>query len=370
MTNGTGLRVYHLTTRLCAMGDDVAVLSDCQDGEYPQAYRQAGVTVVEARCVGSLRRSRWDVFDHNPGLAEELARQAGQREVIVLSGPAALQYGRFARGALVVADMIDDPVLAMKRNLWSGASPVGWLRRMRTLLELKRYERKELGPVQAVFFVSDADSNHFRRTTGYRTVITSHNGVDLEYFEPVAYSPSGSEEEVLFVGNMAFKSNVIAAEVLIKRVAPRVWRYRPGVRFRIVGPHPPLALARLAGPRVEITGLVPDIRPFLQSAAVACAPMTTGTGIKNKILEAWAAARAVVATPLACLGLPAEHGRNVLLASGAGRLAEQICLALGDIELRNRLGRQGRDTVERVFTWPLVSRAFRSAVVDIIRSGG
>ena len=286
--------------------------------------------------------------------------------MVVLAGPSSLQYASaVARETPIVADMIDDPILETRRRLWKGARPLDWMRRLRLLVELRRYERAKPVPRRRSFFVSDADRDSFSRRNPAATVFTSPNGVDLDYWASVAESPiDAASRDVVFVGNLSFYPNALASTTLVREIAPHVWRRHPEVRFRLVGADPPPDLIRLADSRVEFAGRVPDVRPYLQQAAVVCIPMNAGTGIKNKFLEAWAAGRPAVATPLACQGLPVVHEVNALVAAEPKNLAGQICRLLEDAELQSRIGKAGRETARTNFSWDRVAREFRSRIIQ------
>jgi glycosyltransferase involved in cell wall biosynthesis len=107
---------------------------------------------------------------------------------------------------------------------------------------------------------------------------------------------------------------------------------------------------------VDVTGEVPDIRPALWSSTLALLPMQRGTGIKNKLLEAWAAGVPVVTTPLACQGVPARDGDNLLVGKTPAELADKAVQLIHDLSLQNRLALQGRYTVEKCLTWELATQ--------------
>jgi polysaccharide biosynthesis protein PslH len=372
ITNGTALRVWHLCRHLRLLGDDVAVVSDVADDHFRGDYERERITVFRPDAETPVRRSRWDPFEERPAIAREVAVRSGGFDVVVLSGPSSLQYaGGVARGTPIVVDMIDDAILETRRRRAPRVGALKWMRRLRLLVELRRYERRRIGAAKAVSFVSDTDRESFRgRNAGTKTFV-SPNGVDLDYWSVVADSPVPAESsDVVFFGNLSFYPNRLAAALLLKQVAPLVWQRHPQARFRLLGPNPPQDLAALAGPRAEITGMVPDVRPYLASAAAVCIPMTAGTGIKNKFLEAWAAARAVVATPLACQGLPAAHGSNALIAAKPEGLAEHLCCLLEDAALRRGIGDAGRRAVQDGFSWDHVAREFRAAVVGMCGVAG
>ncbi len=132
-----------------------------------------------------------------------------------------------------------------------------------------------------------------------------------------------------------------------------------------MGAEPTAEVLALAGPRVEVTGRVEDIRPYIWNSDVVLLPMTSGTGIKNKLLEAWACGVAVVATPLACQGIPAVDGENLLLGSDPGKLATAALRLLQDSELQSAIAAEGRRAVEVQQTWPMMADRLRAAVAAI-----
>jgi sugar transferase (PEP-CTERM/EpsH1 system associated) len=145
------------------------------------------------------------------------------------------------------------------------------------------------------------------------------NGVDAQYFQPDKASPGSiSNANIVFTGTMDYLPNIDAVQWFATEMLPDVRKHYPQAVFQIVGAKPTdqvLALANLPG--VEVTGAVPDVRPYLSGAAVIVAPLRIARGIQNKVLEGMAAGRPVVATPDALDGIDAEIGRDVLV--GAGR---------------------------------------------------
>jgi polysaccharide biosynthesis protein PslH len=131
-----------------------------------------------------------------------------------------------------------------------------------------------------------------------------------------------------------------------------VWEKRPDVKLTVVGKDPPRELLALAeNPAVRVTGSVPDLRPYLQRATVAVAPITYGAGIQNKVLEAMACATPVVASPQAVLALNVRVGEEILVSGDAHGFAEQVLRLLADPSFRRSVGEAGRQFVERQHSW-------------------
>ena len=339
-----------MARHLVEQGQSVSVLSRRPDQAGAQAYAQAGVNVLLVPDSPADRRGRCRLSPHpfDAELAKGLAEHAGNCDAVVLVREKTLQYSPEARQAdCVIADLVDDPVLAH-----AAGDVGGWARSLFRLRE-GAYEKRFGKDVDRFVFVSDADAAHFARRRPGASVTCVPNGVDLDYFNPdaVADDSDSTSPSVVFVGNLAYAPNEQAALSLIGDIAPRVWKTSPEVRFIVVGPDPSEAIRSLAGEGVTVTGAVSDVRPYVKAATVVSLPMESGTGMKNKLLEAWAMRRAVVATRSACEGSPSQDGQNIVIADSAEAHAEAIARLIPDQATRERLGAAGRSTVENELTW-------------------
>jgi glycosyltransferase involved in cell wall biosynthesis len=178
------------------------------------------------------------------------------------------------------------------------------------------------------------------------------NGVHLAYFRPT--DAPREPATVVFVGRMGYHANLAGATALLRQIMPVVWSRRPEVRLLLVGENPPRslsALAERAGPRVELTGRVPDIRPYLARATVAVSPLPYAAGIQNKVIEAMAAGVPVVATPVSVAALSATPDVHLLVARTPVEMATRIVDLLADPDSRRRLAAAGRHYVERHHDW-------------------
>jgi glycosyltransferase involved in cell wall biosynthesis len=118
-------------------------------------------------------------------------------------------------------------------------------------------------------------------------------------------------------------------------------------------------------PGVEVVGQVPDVRPYVSRAAVAVAPLRIARGIQNKVLEALAMGKALVASPQALLGLKVQPGVHVLSATTAAEWQDALHQLLGDAGLRRSLGAAGREYVEAHHRWDRCLQPF----ADLLRLG-
>jgi len=176
------------------------------------------------------------------------------------------------------------------------------------------------------------------------------NGVDDRYFVPGA-SPH-DPNTIAFVGRMDYFPNQEAMLRFCRDILPLLQQRRPQLRLLIVGAEPSAAVRRLGElPGVTVTGSVPDVRPFLERAALTLAPLSIARGTQNKILEAMAQGIPVVASTTAARGVDAVPGRDLLVADSTDECVTAILRVLDSPEERARLSRCGRERVLSHHNW-------------------
>jgi glycosyltransferase involved in cell wall biosynthesis len=166
------------------------------------------------------------------------------------------------------------------------------------------------------------------------------------------------------VGALDYFPNEDAAVWFAREVWPAVRAKFPQAEFRIVGRNPTAAVRALASiPGVNLVGQVPDVRPFVASAAVVVVPLRLARGVQNKVLEAMAMGKAVVAAPASLAALRTESGVHLLSASAPREWADAVCGLLSSPERRRELGAAARGYVEEHHHWercllPLLAAIF------------
>jgi glycosyltransferase involved in cell wall biosynthesis len=191
----------------------------------------------------------------------------------------------------------------------------------------------------AVVVFTESDREVVRSLADPARIVRISLAVELPD-EPL--DPAGSSPTVLFFGNFAHRPNVEAALRLVQGIFPRVLELHPGARLSIVGAEPPESLRRAAGEHVVVKGAVPDLTPDLDEAAVVVAPLFEGGGMRVKVLEALAAGKALVASPMAVDGLSLASGDHVVLASTDAEFAREIAALLDDPARRVSIARAAR----------------------------
>jgi len=157
---------------------------------------------------------------------------------------------------------------------------------------------------------------------------------------------------IVFSGNLEYHPNMEAVRWFATEIWPRVRERYPDLEWRLVGRNPQAVERLLRGvPKVHVTGAVEDALPEIAASALAIVPLRSGSGTRFKILEAWAARRAVVSTTIGAEGLGARDGEHLLLADDADAFAQAIARVLDDAALRAKLGAAGRELYLENFTW-------------------
>jgi glycosyltransferase involved in cell wall biosynthesis len=174
----------------------------------------------------------------------------------------------------------------------------------------------------------------------------------------------------VFLGNLSVPHNIDAACFTAREVWPLVRERWPSARLKIVGASPVPAVRRLASlPAVEVTGMVPDLRPVWARAHVMVAALRFSAGIQTKLLEAMAAGVPVVTVPNAAEAIGVEADRHVLLGTGAREIADAVDAVLrAPVEAAERAQR-ARDHVRRNFRWD-ATRDRLEAVAHGVDAGG
>ena len=234
--------------------------------------------------------------------------------------------------------------------------PAAWIYR-REARRLLQYDRTVARRADVSLFVSEREAELFRRLapeSAHRTYGLS-NGVDAGFFDPALITAAEGPTNLVFTGAMDYWPNVEAVTWFADNVLPAVRAHRPATVFRIVGHNPDPRVRALSGqPGIEVTGAVPDVRPYLAGASAVVAPMSIARGIQNKILEAMAMARPVVVSPEGLEGIGATDGRQVLCAERRPDPFLAQTLAALDPARAPQIGAAARAFVLDRFSWARV----------------
>lgn len=295
----------------------------------------------------------------------------GVRHAVVYSSPMAQYVIDPALGLQRrVIDFVDIDSDKWRQYAGNHGGPMRWLYRREAEL-LFRYEKRVAASFDASLFVSAAEAELFRRMAPGLAgrVAYYNNGVDTGYFQPSPDCPSpypAGIEPIVFTGAMDYWPNVDAVCWFAREVLPLIRSERPAAHFCIVGSRPSTEVRALSSDAVTVTGRVDDVRPYLQHALAAVAPMRVARGIQNKVLEAMAMQKPVVVSTPGLEGIGAQVGAELLLADSPREMARQLIDACSGHY--PEMGIEARRRVQQDFVWehnlPLVHRLLQGGKVE------
>lgn len=374
---GDRIRAYHLLKLLsrhfevglaCVSDEDVTV-------EQRQVLSQlAGQLSIQrtnkligrARGVSALARGEavTPSLFYDPRLAKQITDWHAKRpfDAVLTFCTGMIRYARllthpahrpveFARTRPIhVLDLVDVDSQKWSAYADKATGPMKWV----YTKEAERLARIESGiedRFDKISVISEPEADTYREyLRDHPGLAVVENGVDLDYFSPL---PDFSSQTAVFVGVLNYKPNVEAVQWFAKEVLPLIRRKLPHARFQIVGKDPSSKVKALHHHKgVEVIGTVPDVRPYIESAAAVVAPLQVAQGVQNKVLEAMACRRAVVCSPQAANGIRALPGRHLLVADSPKMFSRYVLALMRDDHYRQQVSAAARRCVQRRYSWP------------------
>jgi glycosyltransferase involved in cell wall biosynthesis len=316
------------------------------------------------------RRSYPGHFRHVTGLLQQII----DREKVTTVVPVLLrteEFTRELRGVRRVIDEYDCLTLAMERELAArqGMGPWERLRRLRRLKKARAAEAALADTCDAITAIAPPDVARLRSLNGDRIPVELvPNGVDAALLERPLPASSGSERAVAFWGNMAFSVNQLAVDWFYRKVWLPFLQPQH-VAWIIVGPNPGAPILDLSRrhPEISVPGFVDDLFGCLDPYPVMVNPMVSGTGLKNKVLEAFAVGKAVVSTPLGMEAFPVQDGEHFILANTPEAFGAAVLRLLDDPAERARLAARSRQLAGEHYSWGAAAARWETI---LFQSGG
>ena len=289
----------------------------------------------------------------NAQLAQAVQGLMGSRQIdaIYVFSSQMAQYVPERGRARVLLDFVDVDSAKFAAYAEARRGPMRWLyaREARLLLAADRAAARR---ADASLFVSEAEAALFRNLSGADNVHAIENGIDTLTYDPDArfLRVDSPGRLIVFTGQMDYPPNVEAVRWFAEAILPHVRVRFPDVRFAIVGRAPTAEVQALGRePGVIVTGAVPDVRGWIAAAAVVVAPLKLARGIQNKVLEAMAMARPVVASTAAAEGI--DHQGTLRVGATVGDIADAVNALLADPVAAEALGAAARRLVIERYGW-------------------
>lgn len=270
-----------------------------------------------------------------------------------------VQFTRTAE--LTQVPLVVDLVDVDSEKWFNYADQASWPKSTLYRLEARRVRQLETAIARrskAVALVSEEEADLLRAFCDTDNIYGISNGVDLEYFQPrqSEYEDGGDNSQIfslVFVGVLDYRANLEGLRWFCNKVWPFLKQRLPHVEFNLVGRRPGEAARQLAEiDGVNLIGEVPDVRPHVANADVVIAPLTIARGIQNKVLEALAMAKPVVATPQAIEGTEAVDGTHLLAAATPEDWVTALSTLAASPADRPHLAANARRLIKTRYHWP------------------
>jgi sugar transferase (PEP-CTERM/EpsH1 system associated) len=370
LNEGEKARSYHILKFLTAMHRVfVGTLIDDPDDE-------ADVYTLRALCAdlhvahmhpsrarigsvaGLLDGQALTLRHYRDTMLQRWVRRIAHRERIDTVVVFSLSMAQYAEGLALpmLVDFVDVDSAKWTEHAARHSWPVSWLYR-REGEQLFAYECALAAHSARSFFVTDCETALFCQMApeAVRASETMCNGVDADYLAPSAQRESPfmpGELPIVFTGVMGYLPNVEAVDWFVSDMLPGLRARWPALHLHIVGRSATPAVRALASEIVSVTGTVPDVRPYLQHAAVVVAPLSLARSIQNKILEAMAMGLPVVAAMSACVAaVDPQLGIELKEPCDPEAFFHQFDALLRDATSAADKGLAGRRRVQRSYSW-------------------
>jgi sugar transferase (PEP-CTERM/EpsH1 system associated) len=301
----------------------------------------------------------------SPALRREVARAVAERgiDVVVCDFLAPSQNVPDGLGCPTVLFQHNVEAAIWRRHADVRKNPLAKAYFREQWRRMERFERQECRRFDRVVAVSRSDALAIEREYGVGPVADVPTGVDIEFFRPAGRAIR-EPHNLVFTGSMDWLPNEDGITWFVDEVLPRIHERIPDVTLTIVGRNPPPHIQQLATQdrRLRVTGSVPDVRPYMESASVFVVPLRVGGGTRLKIYEALAMEHPLVSTTIGAEGLPLEDGKHMLIADDAAAFAQAVLSLLEDPPRATTMGRTSAAFVRENFGWDAAAEAFARIV--------
>jgi glycosyltransferase involved in cell wall biosynthesis len=361
VTDGARIAIYELVRHMTARGHHAAFLGFGKQEAADEFRTRAGLIWAKAiehntktnylnAALGLLSPTPYTASKYRSGAMSAAIRAAFNEErfdLVQLEGTHMAHYLGLAQslGVPVILRLHNVEYALAARYARTAVFPLNvyvqeQARRMRAF-EIRACKQADL-----CLAITQEDAERIIRFAPDASVAVSPAGVDLEryYPQPMSEEPG----TIVFVGALDWPPNTDAIRWFRTKVWSRVVQEEPTTRWIVVGKSPPADILHWPEEdrNIQVTGFVDDVRPYLQRAAVVIVPLRSGGGMRLKILEAMAAGKAVVSTPMGAEGISARNGEEIVLAGADRSFGVEVVRLLRQASDRKRIGKAARAFAE------------------------
>ena len=374
-THGGAGRVFQLMKRV-AEQHEVTLLSYIENEEEVKFLHQAESCCHQVKTIlrGRFRRSSW--FPYEPfeefncdDFREALEGLAAgsDYDVVHFEWTQMAEFSSLFPFTPKVVTEVEVNWAAHRTLISVEMNPLKKIKRYYDTLQTLYREAEMCGRVDRVVCVTEDDKAYLKGYVSPEKLLVVKTGVDLEYF---SFSDQGKDPNaIVFVGAFRHSPNLDAMFFFHREIFPLILKECPETHLYIVGSSPTDEIRELGlNKNITVTGFVEDIRDYYRIAQVVVVPLRTGVGIRGKVLEGWAAGSAMVASPLACQGIEAQHGSNIMIADNPADFARFTVDLLQNPGKCAELANNGRETAESLYGWDVMGNQMIEEYERLARS--
>ncbi len=313
--------------------------------EYLDIKDQLKYTVKNMMSIDNLSTRSFLNYYYHENMSKLINKKACEDiDVVITDMPMAFYAKKIRCPKIVYAfDAVSDYNHNMYKKSKSFASRIYWYL---NYLKIHNYE-KVYNSFDCCILVNEKDRKILENDIHIPLEVIP-NGVDTFYFRNS--SPEG-EVRLVFLGDMSTPPNNDAVKYFVENIYPEVLKEQ-SVKFYVVGRNPSAYIITLKDDsNIIVTGSVDDVRKYLTKGSIFVTPMISGTGIKNKILEAMSMELPVISTSCGISGINGENRVHFLLADTPDEFKDNILKLIHDEKLREKIGSEARIFVENNYSW-------------------
>ncbi|MBK1989589.1 glycosyltransferase [Sphaerospermopsis aphanizomenoides BCCUSP55] len=243
------------------------------------------------------------------------------------------------------------------------------------LNHLKFIEKDFSNQAHQIWVCSQDDASLLRQLYGQVSPTqVIFNGINVFNYDSVRSGECSPPPElpnksrnILFLGQLSYAPNTVAAELLINQIYPRLKQLYPDSHLLLVGRKPTQFMLEAAKkePGIIVTGSIPDVKPYLAAASVMVVPLLQGGGTRLKIVEAFAAGCPVISTAKGAEGIKAIDGEHLLIRNEVEEIVQGICQLWSDPNLADKLAHSAYELVQAEYSWEAVGNKVNLAVQEL-----
>ncbi len=313
--------------------------------EYLDIKDQLKYTVKNMMSIDNLSTRSFLNYYYHENMSKLINKKVCEDiDVVITDMPMAFYAKKIRCPKIVYAfDAVSDYNHNMYKKSKSFASRIYWYL---NYLKIHNYE-KVYNSFDCCILVNEKDRKILEKDIHIPLEVIP-NGVDTFYFRNS--SPEG-EVRLVFLGDMSTPPNNDAVKYFVENIYPEVLKEQ-SVKFYVVGRNPSAYIITLKDDsNIIVTGSVDDVRKYLTKGSIFVTPMISGTGIKNKILEAMSMELPVISTSCGISGINGENRVHFLLADTPDEFKDNILKLIHDEKLREKIGSEARIFVENNYSW-------------------